>query len=337
MKRLVVLMFFKALVSLFLMSSCASTVDLKTTYNATLDNYEYPFDVKKIIIKTQKQNIKMAYMYIKAPTENSKNKSVLLLHGKNFAGFYWKDTAEILVAKGYDVIIPDQIGFGKSDKPEYYNFNFTNLALNTKKLLEKLKISHVTVVGHSMGGMLATKFTKLYSKTVDKLILINPIGLEDYLLYVQPKDTNFFYNLEMNKTATKIRNYQKENYYAGQWNERYERLIEYSIGQLLHEDYARVAWNNALAYAPIFNEPIVDDFKSIQTPIVLILGTRDTTGPGRGFKKDGVSHSLGDYVSFAKNYKKIIKNGKVVILKGLGHMPQFEDFEAFKTVFLAEF
>ena len=319
------------------MASCASTSNVNKSYNATLDKYDYPFNVKKIVINSQNQKINMAYMHLKASGNKLKNKSVLLLHGKNFAGFYWKNTAEILLDQGYDVLIPDQVGFGKSDKPRFYNFSFTNFALNTKVLLDYLKIDRVTVVGHSMGGMLATKFTKIFDKSVEKLILINPVGLEDYLLYVKAKDVNFFYNLELNKTADKIRKYQRKNYYAGKWSDKYEKLIEYSSGQIRHSDYQKVAWNNALTYAPIFNEPIVDDFKSIEVPIVLILGTRDTTGPGRGFKKDGVTYKLGNYVKFAKEYKKIIKNGKVVILKGLGHMPQFEDFERFKKVFIAEF
>jgi pimeloyl-ACP methyl ester carboxylesterase len=44
--------------------------------------------------------------------------AVVLLHGKNFAGFYWERIAHDLIQKGYRVIIPDQIGFGKSSKPE---------------------------------------------------------------------------------------------------------------------------------------------------------------------------------------------------------------------------
>ena len=43
-----------------------------------------------------------------------------------------------------------------------------------------------------MGGMLATTFAANYSSAVNKLILINPIGLEDYGKYVQFKDVNFF-------------------------------------------------------------------------------------------------------------------------------------------------
>ncbi len=311
--------------------SCSSSN--KLTYNANLDNYPYPHKVEKIELNTQKQKLKMAYMYIR---KDGAQKTAVLLHGKNFSGYYWNDVANLLLNKGYNVLIPDQIGFGKSDKPEHYQYSFAGLALNTKTLLEHLKIKNITLVGHSMGGMLATHFTKIYPTTVDKLILINPIGLEDYLQYTQFKDTEFFYKSEMAKTPEKIREYQKKNYYDGKWSPKYEELIQTGIGQLNSSDWSRVAWNNALTYGPIFSEPVVDDFRVIKNPVTLILGTRDRTGPGRGFMKKGIKHELGQYQLFGKKITKLLRNGKYIELKGLGHMPQIEDFNRFKIVFLKE-
>ena len=39
---------------------------------------------------------------------------ITLLHGKNFNGAYWEETANFLHEKGFGILIPDQIGFGKS-------------------------------------------------------------------------------------------------------------------------------------------------------------------------------------------------------------------------------
>lgn len=316
---------------MLIMISCASPN--KTSYNATLDEYQYPFKVEKIEIETQNQKLHMAYMYLK--NENAQ-KTAVLLHGKNFSGFYWKEVATLLLDKGYNVLIPDQIGFGKSDKPENYQYSFAGLSLNTKKILDHLKIKNITLVGHSMGGILATKFTKIYPETVDKLILINPIGLEDYLQYTQVKDPEFFYKSELSKTPEKIRAYQMKSYYDGKWSDKYEELIQFNIGQLNSTDWPRVAWNNALTYGPIFSEPIVEDFKLIKNPVILILGTRDRTAPGSGFMKEGITYKLGQYDLFGKRILKSLKNGKYYELKGLGHMPQFENFERFKEVFVKD-
>jgi pimeloyl-ACP methyl ester carboxylesterase len=54
--------------------------------------------------------------------------------------------------KGYRVIMPNQVGFGKSTKPAYYQYSFVQLALNTPSLLSSLKIDHYKAVGHSMGA-----------------------------------------------------------------------------------------------------------------------------------------------------------------------------------------
>src|SRR6187402_2665686 len=142
-----------------------------------LENVQYPFPVKEISLKIQGQDLKMAYMDLQPKSTNGK--TVLLLHGKNFMAAYWERTANDLAAAGFRVIMPDQIGFGKSSKPTNIQYTFQLLAQNTKAILDELKITKTSVLGHSMGGMLATRFTLMYPENVEKLILENPIGLED--------------------------------------------------------------------------------------------------------------------------------------------------------------
>lgn len=58
------------------------------------------------------------------------------------------------------------------------------MALNTKKVLEKLQVDKIYLLGHSMGGMLAARFTLMYPDMAEKLIFENPTGLEDWKLVV---------------------------------------------------------------------------------------------------------------------------------------------------------
>jgi len=120
-----------------------------------LSNYSYPYPVSELILNSQNQELKMAYMDVQPANYNGKN--IVLLHGKNFNGAYWKTTIDALTKEGFRVVVPDQIGFGKSSKPLHYQYTFQQLALNTKVLLDTLKISQTTILGHSMGGMLATR------------------------------------------------------------------------------------------------------------------------------------------------------------------------------------
>ena len=54
----------------------------------------------------------MENMYL--PSNNTYKGTETLLYGKNFTGNYWKEFALKLNSLGYAVLIPDQIGFGKS-------------------------------------------------------------------------------------------------------------------------------------------------------------------------------------------------------------------------------
>ncbi len=317
-------------VSLFisLFASCAGQ-NKHLQFDAELTQFKYPFPVKEYQFESQNQKMVMAY----GDLNSSSKKVAVLLHGKNFSGYYWDQIAQDLVQKGYRVIIPDQIGFGKSTKPRSYQYSMQQLALNTSELIKSLNIEKYHLVGHSMGGMVATHMASM-TNSISKLTLINPIGLENYLRYVEFKDVDTFYKNEKKKSVEAFRNYQKKNYYDGKWADRYEALLTPFKGWRAGEDWELVAWNNALTYQPIFANEIVSLFPYLKVPVTLVLGTRDRTGPGRGWKKPGVTKKLGLYQNLGREIKKLNPKFVTVInLKGLGHMPHFEDYYRFSKVF----
>ena len=73
------------------------------------------------------------------------------------------------------MIAPDQIGFCKSTKPEHYQYTFQQLADNTHALLKTLGVDRVTVIGHSTGGMLATRYALMWPQQVEQLVMVNPL------------------------------------------------------------------------------------------------------------------------------------------------------------------
>ncbi|MCM2369091.1 alpha/beta fold hydrolase [Aporhodopirellula aestuarii] len=320
------------LASLFAMvfTSVAAVAQETPAFDAQLDGYSYPFPVGTFEFTSQRQTLQMAYMHLKG---SDGMPTVVLLHGKNFSGSYWEQTAKFLQSKGYSVLIPDQIGFGKSSKPAYYQFGFPQLAQNTRQLIEKLGIEKPIIVGHSMGGMLATRYTLMFQPDVERLILVNPIGLEDYLQFVQYKDIQFFYQNEVKKTPADIKAYQLKNYYDGKWEPAYDALMAIHVGWMNGPDWERVAWNNAMTYDMIFSQPVCNEWADLAVPTRLIIGTRDRTGPGRGWMKTGVERELGQYQNLGKETAAEIENGELYELEGLGHMPQIEAFERFRVEF----
>ena len=199
---------------------------LTKAQNSTLQNLDinlstvkYPYDVHFLNLHIQNQDLKMAYMDIQPEKPNPKN--IVLLHGKNFNGAYWETTIRELVRNGFRVIVPDQIGFGKSSKPRAFQYSFQQLALNTKTLLDSLHIDKTSVLGHSMGGMLATRFALMYPEITEKLILENPIGLEDYKQLTPYKPVDYWYKNELTQNYEKIKQYQLVFYYDNHWKPEY--------------------------------------------------------------------------------------------------------------------
>ncbi|MEP5939417.1 alpha/beta fold hydrolase, partial [Maribacter dokdonensis] len=229
-------------VILFVQFSKAQTDNLKWL-DIELANYEYPYEVSVLNLKVQDQDLQMSYMDVKPSQYNGKN--IVLLHGKNFNGAYWETTIKALTKEGYRVIVPDQIGFGKSTKPLHFHYTFQQLARNTKELLDTLNIDKTVILGHSMGGMLATRFALMYPETTEKLVLENPIGLEDWKLKVPYKPVDWWYANELKKSYEGIKNYQLVNYYDNKWKEDYDQWVNLLAGWTLNSDYKRIAWNAA--------------------------------------------------------------------------------------------
>jgi pimeloyl-ACP methyl ester carboxylesterase len=297
-----------------------------------LENFPYPFPVKYIQLPLQKQNLLMAYMDVKPAKPNGK--AVLLLHGKNFSGAYWDSTATVLSKNGFRVIMPDQVGFGKSSKPANFQYSFHLLAQNTRRLLDSLGVEKVSVLGHSMGGMLATRFVLMFHERVEKLILENPIGLEDYKVYVPYQPVDVAYQHELKQDYEKIKAYQLESYYGGQWKPQYDKWVNMLAGWTKNRDYPVIAWNAALTSEMIYTQPVVYEFERIRVPTLLLIGQRDRTAIGKNLVSEDVRKTLGDYPELGKKTHRAIKNSTLVELDNIGHLPHIENFSLFIQPFL---
>lgn len=292
-----------------------------------LANYEYPHTVSKITVKAQNQELEMAFMDVKPKNYNGKN--IMLLHGKNFNGAYWRNTIDALTAEGFRVIVPDQISFGKSSKPDHFHYTFQQLALNTKAVLDSIGVEKTAVLGHSMGGMLATRFALMFPETTQKLILENPIGLEDWKLKVPYKPVEWWYHNELKKDYAAIKKYQLESYYDGNWDPAYDEWVNLLAGWTLNSDYKTIAWNAALTYDMIFTQPVVYEFSKIQVPTLLIIGTRDRTALGKPLVSDEVRKTMGLYDKLGKSTQQKIPNSELVEIPNTGHLPHIERFDEF--------
>jgi pimeloyl-ACP methyl ester carboxylesterase len=311
----------------------STSSDEAPAYGPELEGFSYPWPVLKFDFVCQGAPIHMAYMDVKPKTPNGH--VIILLHGKNFVAATWKTTITELSDAGYRVIAPDQIGFGKSTKPTHYQYTFQQLAGNTHALLASLGISRVIVVGHSTGGMLGVRYALMYPDNVDRLVLVDPIGLEDWKAKGVPwQSVDALYQQELQTTADRIREYERTTYYAGTWQPEYEQWVQMLAGLYRGPGRELVAWNAALLSDMIYTQPVLYEFGELQMPVLLVIGDKDTTAFGKDVATPEVRATLGNYPKLGKEAASRIPHVRLIEFPDLGHSPQIQAPEVFHKVIL---
>ena len=302
-------------------------------YGVELEEFSYPFPVQRRQFTAQGQPLAMAYMDVRPDQPNGH--AVVLLHGKNFCAATWEQTVVALRQAGYRVVAPDQVGFCKSTKPEHYQFSFQQLAADTHALLAELGIPRATVIGHSTGGMLGIRYALMYPGEVEQLVLVDPIGLEDWKAKGVPwQSVDAWYRREQAATADRIRDYERATYYAGIWRPEYERWVQMLAGMARGAGRDRVAWDSALLYDMIFTQPVVYELGQLSMPVLLMIGDKDTTAIGKDLAPPSVQATLGDYPKLGRAAAAAIPQARLVEFADLGHAPQIQAPDRFHKALL---
>lgn len=289
----------------------------------TSEDVPYPFPVSYLPLTLYGESVRLAYMDV-APTTPANGRTVLLLHGMNFAGFYWGGPIDALRREGFRVIVPDQIGFGRSSKP-IIPYHFQDMAWNTRQLLTHLNVTRVSVVGHSMGAMLAARFATQYPALVDRLVLYNPIGLTDGR-YTQPWTNNDeVYARVLASTYQSIHAaiFRYVSHKPAAWNEEFERYVRVRYAWTLSADWPRYARVQALLSQMPYLDPVVNDWGHIAAPTLVFGGAADSLTANFPERMKFVADSIP------------AGRGNLLLIPGVGHVPHLEAPAAFYPPFVA--
>src|SRR5882762_11800287 len=116
----------------------------------------------------------------------------------------------------------------------------------------------------------------LYPVHVVRLLLVIPIGLEDWkALGVPWRSVDEWFARELKTTAASIRQYEQATYYAGQWRPEYERWVQMLAGMYRGPGKEIVAWSSALVYDMIYSQPVFYELERIEPPTLLMIGQKD--------------------------------------------------------------
>jgi pimeloyl-ACP methyl ester carboxylesterase len=274
-------------------------------YSPTLEDLPYPYPVHYLPLTMYGHDVRMAFMDV-PPAGDANGRTVVLLHGMNFFGEYWSNTIEVLRKAGFRVVVPDQIGFGRSSKP-VIPYTFSDMAANTRKVLETVGIARAAIVGHSMGGMLAARFALLYPDATERLVLYNQIGLTDARLERQPP------NIDQAYKAVLTWGYQNiygtiSRYFVNGIPKAAEKYLAIEYGWTLSGSWPQAAMVRALVQQMVYEDPVVYDWAHIKAKTLEIGGDKD--GP--------------NFPELARRVAKTIPNCELVLIPNIGHVPHFE-------------
>jgi 2-hydroxy-6-oxonona-2,4-dienedioate hydrolase len=233
---------------------------------------------------------------------------VILLHGLGGSSQNWALNIAPLAQK-FRVIVPDQIGFGKSDKP-FIHYRIGTYVDYLDQFCKELKIERASLVGNSMGGWVGAAFTIAYPNRVDRLVLVDAAG------YAPPANFDYrtLYGLNpstragMKQVAALVfynKLFQSDALIDAAMAARFTAGDGYTITSMI-ESITR-------------GEDFLDNrVKTIKQPTLVVWGRQDGLTP------------LAD----GERFKKEIPSSTLLVIDECGHVPQFEKAAEFNAALL---
>ena len=321
-----------ALVILPVATANAAEPAAREPYGIGLEGFAYPYPVNMLPLTNDGEQVRMAYMDV-APAQPN-GRTVVLLHGRNFPSSYWAPVVKTLSEAGYRVVVPDQIGFGKSSKPQG-ELHFDTLARNTIALLDHLGIAKADFVAHSLGGMLGVRIARAFPDRVAHLLLAAPIGLEDYRFYVPPTPTEKILENEDRLTADGYRKQLETSYSLKLPPDQVTPFIDARFNIKGSPEYPR--WLRAFVNSAqmIYREPVVHEIPLVTQPTLFIMGADDHNAPGKPNAPEALRPKMGHNAELAQALAARMPDARTEVLANAGHLVFLDAPAKFNELMLA--
>jgi len=255
--------------------------------------------------------------YVQVDTENSgrvelyyedhgSGKPVVLIHGFPLDGNAWEKQKLALAQSGYRTITYDRRGFGKSSKPAF-GYDYDTFAADLDKLLTKLDLREVVLMGHSMGtGEIARYLGTFGSDRIHKVIFISP--LQPFLLKTADNpegvDKSVFDDMQQRIEADRLA--YLTLFIADFYN------VDENLGKRVSQEVVHYSWNTGAGASPKGTYDCVTawltdfrkDIRNVDVPTLIIQGDADRILP---FEVTG------------KRLHDAIENSRLAVLRGAPH------------------
>lgn len=245
---------------------------------------------------------------------------VILLHGGQGSVEFWLYNIGTL-AKFHRVYALDMVGAGKSDKPQA-SYSLTYQAEFIKDFMDSLDIAAATLIGNSMGGGAALQFALMFPQRINKLVLVDSMGLgKEIALGIRLTTLPLLIRL-LRPSRRLLAPMLKHNFYdpksiPPEWVE-----LRYPIFALPGRKPALMATIKTNFHlfgvrSQVFR-PIVSQLATITAPTLVIWGKQDRIIP--------VAHA---YIA-----AKTIPDVRLHVFDSCGHHPHLEHPQEFNNLVL---
>lgn len=244
------------------------------------------------------------------------NPGVLLVHGLGQAGLTDWLTVIPSLEENYHVIALDLPGFGRSDAPPG-KYSPTNYASVLHEIKQRFASEAIQVVGHSMGGAVALRYSQLYPQHIKRVILVDAAGILSRTAFVKHSTGALIANQQLPEILDGAKSVAGG--YLGSLLEKLGRLPDpsstlgdypYLWGKLLAN---RTNTNAALA---LVNEDFTDSVLDNSLPFAIIWGSDDDVAPLRT----------------GKLLNGQLQNSTLEVIQGAGHVPMKSHVETFNEI-----
>ncbi|MDE0177506.1 MAG: alpha/beta hydrolase [Gammaproteobacteria bacterium] len=199
------------------------------------------------------------------------------------------------LAEGHRVIVPDMPGWGGSERPAWAR-DPRDIAIITTRLLSRLGLVNVKLVGLGFGGYVAAELATMNPSRLAGLVLVGAAGL-------QPKDDEIMDQMMLSHRKYIEESFRDAETYHDYVGEEPPDDIR-QLWDLSREMTARVTWKPYMFNRRL--EPLLCD---LDVPTLIVWGEKDKVVP----------------FECAKQFEAAIPNARVEVVAGAGHVVELEE------------
>jgi 4,5:9,10-diseco-3-hydroxy-5,9,17-trioxoandrosta-1(10),2-diene-4-oate hydrolase len=250
-----------------------------------------------------------------------KGSTLILLHGVGCHVEFWERNIAAL-AREHRVFAVDIVGFGRTDKPEVV-YTFELMADFVLDFMKTMGIDKASLVGNSMGGGISLTVAAQAPERVEKIVLVDPVGLGRGVSPVMRLMTVPVIGNVLTKPSRKgvERQMRLCLYDPSQARDDFIDLVA-AIGTLPGSQRSFLSFLREMCNMAGVKKGLVADFsallKKIKTPTLVIWGRQDQILP------------LADGEAAVQK----MANGRLHVMEQAGHLPQIDKPEEFNATVL---